>query len=571
MNKILYIFSFLFLLYACGTSSKVVKDQEQSTVSAKDYPYIEKFYKAQRLKINGRLDEAAALLNQCLEIRQDDDAVYYSLSQIELMRGNEALSAQYIEKAAKIDPENIWYIQELAYMYFERGNYDASVQNFKKLTKIEPRNIDWLYGYAEALSRSGKNIEAIEALDKTQERTGPHPELTLQKYRLYLGANKVEEGEQELLKGLELFPSEPAIIANLVDHYFRTRQETKAIDMLERLVQADPENGRAHLALSDIYLRQNKIEEAISELVKAIPSTDADLDSKMKLLISLHDRVNGWSDALMDGINTLIDMYPSEAKPYSIKGDFLLKDQRDKEALEAYKKALEFDKNQYPIWNQVLIMEYQLGEFENLFADSKECMEYFPTVSTVYLLNGVAANQIKNYDAADESLNFGLELVGSDASMKAEFFGQLGEAAFGRKKFSSAKEYYNKAIELSPGSNLLKNNFAFKLAYYNRDLQLAESLIGKVFKNGGDQPQYNDTYGLILLRKGEVEDAINEFEKALKGLPNDKLILEHLGDAHAINGELDQAFKYWEESQNAGNKDELLLKKIADRKYYAPF
>ncbi len=66
MNKILYIFSFLFLLYACGTSSKVVKDQEQSTVSAKDYPYIEKFYKAQRLKINGRLDEAAALLNQCL-------------------------------------------------------------------------------------------------------------------------------------------------------------------------------------------------------------------------------------------------------------------------------------------------------------------------------------------------------------------------------------------------------------------------------------------------------------------------------------------------------------------------
>ena len=556
---------------ACGSSTKVLDEGNSGTVSSKDYPYIEKFYKALRLKVNGRLDEAAGLLNECLQVRQDDDAVYFALSQIELMRGNDELSANYIEKAAALDPKNTWYIQELAYMYFERGDFQSSVANFKKLIDIEPRNIDWLYGYAEALSKAGKYEEAVAALNKTEDRTGPHPELTLQKYRLYMGANKTVEGEAELLKGLEKFPSEPSIIANLVDHYFRTRQETKAIEMLEKLVEADPENGRARLALAEIYMRQNKIDASIREMVRAIPKTDADLDSKMKVLIALYDHVITVSPELVEGLRLLVETYPDAAKPYSIQGDFLLKAELDEEALVSYKKALEFDKNQYPIWNQVLIMEYQLGHFDDLYTDTKMCMEYFPTVSTVYLLNGVAANQTKHYSEAEESLNYGLELVGSDVAMKAEFYGQLGEAAFGNKRFSSANEYYKKALDLAPNSNLIRNNFAYKLAYYNRDLDLAQSMIDQVFKNGGDQPQYNDTHGMILLRKGEEDKAIEAFEKALSAMKEDKLILEHLGDAYAAKGDMQKAIKYWEEAKAAGSSDELLLKKIADKKYYAPY
>jgi tetratricopeptide (TPR) repeat protein len=283
-------------------------------------------------------------------------------------------------------------------MYFERGNYTAAVENFKKLVEKEPRNIEWLYGYAESLAKAGKYQEAIAALNKTQDQTGPHPELTMQKYRLYMEAGKNAEGEQELLKGLELFPSEPSIIATLVDHYFRTRQEAKAIVMLERLVAADPNNGRANLALGDIYLRQGKIDQAITAIIRALPAEDADLDSKMKLLIALYDQVTVVSDELLNGLDVLIATYPNKAKPHSIKGDFLLKADKEVEALKAYREALEYDKNQYPIWNQVLIMSYQLGEYEALYAESKSCMEYFPSVATVYLLNGVAANQLRKYD-----------------------------------------------------------------------------------------------------------------------------------------------------------------------------
>lgn len=570
MNK-LTIIALCGLLFACGTQKTAITKESSSNISSKDYPYIEKFYKALRLKANGRLDEAAELLNQCLQTRQDDDAVFYALSQIELLRGNEDMSAKHIEEAAKLDPKNTWYIQELAYMYFERGNFTGSVINFKKLVEIEPRNIDWLYGYAEALSRSGKFVEAIDALNKTEDRTGPHPELTLQKYRLYMNASKVAEGEQELLKGLEKFPQEPSIIANLVDHYFRTRQEAKAIDMLKKLVEADPSNGRAHLALSEVYLHQNKFTEAVEEVVKAMPAEDADLDSKMKVLIALHDKLTNAPENLLQGLDQLIATHPEQAKPYSIKGDFLLKAERDEEALEAYRRALQCDKNQYPIWNQVLIMSYQMGQFDDLYSDSKACLELFPTISTVYLLNGVSCNQLKKYEEAEDVLATGLELAGADKAMKAEFYGQLGEAAFGKKKYVDARMAYEKALELAPNSNLLKNNYAFRLAYHKRDLQLAESLIKQVFQNGGEQVQYKDTYALILMRQGKLDDALNELNAAFESMKDDKLVLEHLGDVFALKGDLNKAVDYWKRSQEAGNKDEILQKKISDKKYVEPF
>ena len=120
----LFVIIGLLGLFACGTQKEVI--EENGAISQKDYPYIENFYKALRYKSNGRLDDAAKLLQKCLEVRQDDDAVYYALSKIELSRGNESASAEYIQKAAALDPGNTWYTQELAYMFFETKQYDKA-------------------------------------------------------------------------------------------------------------------------------------------------------------------------------------------------------------------------------------------------------------------------------------------------------------------------------------------------------------------------------------------------------------------------------------------------------------
>lgn len=74
------------LLVSCGTVKKTVP--ASVVVSAADYGYIQHFHEGIRYKTTGQFDEAIRAFEQCLAIKQTDDAVYYALSQIYLGKKN---------------------------------------------------------------------------------------------------------------------------------------------------------------------------------------------------------------------------------------------------------------------------------------------------------------------------------------------------------------------------------------------------------------------------------------------------------------------------------------------------
>ena len=566
-SNILYILFVLFFITACGGAKEVATNA--TPVSSKDYPYIESFHMGVRLKAKGRVEEAIEVFNKCLLIRQDDDAVYFALSALELMRNNEEAASNYILKAAEIDPDNIWYTQELAYMYFKQQDFPKAVEQFKQLTENEPRNVEWQYGYAEALVKSGEVPRAIEALNTTEDQVGINPQLSIQKYSLYMSVDQMESAVKEIELARESYPKDAQLIATLVDHYFDQGQNDKAVVMLEALVKTDPQNGRAHLALADVYRQEGKKKEAYDALKKAFLSPDVTVDNKMRILININESSVNIDDEVYELVDIMVEQYPTEAKAHSINADFLLGAGKDEEALTAYKKALQYDENQYPIWKQVLIMEYQTGEYEDLYKDSKACLELFPTITTVYLLNGVAANQMNRHDEAIDVLSVGYELIINDIPMEAEFCGQLGDAYFGIKDYNEGKKSYKKALEIDPRSLLLKNNYAFSLAKHRIDLDLAESLINQTLAGAPGQAQFMDTHGFVLFQKGDYRGALEIFEKAYEANSEDAKIAEHLGDAYFKISNLDKALKSWKKAKEIKSND-LLEKKLKDKKYYAP-
>lgn len=554
-------------LVACKSTKNAQKDDQ--VFSAADYPYIEKFHEGVRLKARGQVTEAIAQFEACLLIKQNDDAVYYALSELYLMKEDLTKSAEYIQKAAQLDPKNSWYTQELAYMYFERGNYAESLKNFEKLVKSEPRNVEWLYGYAECLMKEGKTAEAIKALDRTEEQIGKHPDLTIQKFNLYVQIKQAEKGIQEIEAMRKQFPEDPNLLATLVDYYFQTGQEKKAVEMLEKLTLASPENGRAHLAMADIYRQQKKQKEAYAELKKAFVCEDVDIDTKMKILINFHETSYKIDPEVYELVDLVVQQHPEEAKAHSIRGDYMLRAEKEEEALISYKEAIKYDKKQYPIWNQILIMEYQDAKFEELYQDSKECLEYFPSIATVYLLNGVGAVQTKRFEDAIAILEAGKDLVANDKEMEAEMFGQLGEAYFYQKKNDLGKENYEKALVLDPASSLLRNNYTYRLALAKIDLdhalELIESIVGS-----GETAHFVDTKGFILFQQGKYADAMTLFENAYKSQPSDKIVVEHMGDAYFKTGNKDKALEFWMKAKELGSTNKNLDKKIEKKEYYDP-
>ena len=562
------IVSIGLLIVGCGTQKNV--SSTDKGISKADYPYIEQFHKAVRLKTVGDIDGAIAAFNGCIAMKSDDDAVYYALSQLYLAKGDFTSSSTSISKAQALDPDNIWYTQEMAFMFYENKNFVKSEAEFKKLVQYEPKNIEWAYGYADCLIRNGKTDEAIKSLNTIESLVGKNPGLSIEKYNLLMNAKKEPAALEELLKAREEFPQEPQILATLIDHYFSKGESEKAINMLEELVIASPENGRAHLALGDIYRQQRKKDEAYEQFNLAFKCIDVDIDTKMQLLINLQESSYKLDPQAIDLMELMVEQHPDQAKSYSIKGDFMLAQEKEMEALEAYKNALKYDKSQYPIWNQVLLMEYQNGDFESLYEDSKKCLEYFPTLPTVYLLNGVGAVQVKKYEDAISSLETGKELIVNDKVLEAEFYGQLGEASFGLENYAEGKQFYDKAIHLDPTSDLIKNNYAYRLALAKIDLDKALQLATDINKSSPGQPHFIDTKGWVLFQLDRFEDAINYFKQAVQLNNSDKVIVEHYGDALFKMGNIAEAITYWNKALELGSTNKRLVDKIQNKKYYAP-
>jgi len=88
-----------------------------------------------------------------------------------------------------------------------------------------------------------------------------------------------------------------------------------------------------------------------------------------------------------------------------------------------------------------------------------------------------------------------------------------------------------------------------------------------------ENASFQDTYGSILFQLGDYREAITWIERAYRQEPSPEVI-EHLGDAAAMNGQADRAVNLWQEALSKLTGDDpvsteskaRLQRKIAARK-----
>lgn len=556
------------LVTACRTPKEVTPPA--AVVSAADYPYIEKFHEGIRLKAKGQLQEAITAFQFCFAQNPNDDAVAFAISQCYLMLNEKAKAAEYTEKAAKLDPNNIWYTQELAYMYYEQGRLDEAAKSFQKMVAKEPKNIDWLFGYAEVLKRLNKRQEAIDAYNRMEAELGVLPDLSIQKFDLYVQMKQDEKGLNELEKARKVYPDEISILGTYIDYYFQHNEIDKARNMLVELVKADPDNGRANLALADLYMRENKKETAYPYFRAAFTGQGVDAETKMDVLLTFYKQQPTIDPEVLELADLMIIQHPADARSYSVQGDLLLKNNEKEEALASYREALKFSQGEYTIWYQVLMLEYQLGRFEDLYNDARACSALFPTLSNVQLLYTIACVQTGRYQEAIDAADIGKELVVNDTPTEAEFYAQKGEAYFRLNEVPAGVESFEQSLKLDPANQLTKNNFAMRLALANHDLAKATKLIDEVIAQYPKQAPFSDTKGVVLFAQGNYTEAFKYFELANQLQPNDRNYVEHLGDTYFKLGDSAKAVELWKQAKTLGSKNTSLDKKIQNKAYYAP-
>lgn len=548
-------------LFACRTA------KEKKIVHSSSF--IKNFHEGVRLKLNFEIDPAIDKFNLCLKEDPSDDAANFALAQLYLMKNDLQKASFHTKQASISDPKNLYYQTELAFMHQELKEYEQAALIFDKLSKVNLQNPEYYYGSFENWLKAGKRDKALQTLSNLEKYLGGNSEIEIKRYHLLFAEGQENTALNVLLEAKKKYPNEPTIIANLVDYYMQKKQYDSGMKMLQELVTTDPENGLALYMLGDMQMQIGQEQVGLNNLKQAVKKEGPTLDQKMEILISIQNFKT--SDPDMESlVEYMVDRYPKEAKAHSIRGDYFFKADKFEEATKSYKKAVEINPNLFPIWNQILVLEYQNQWFDSLNVDSDKCIELFPVQPVPYFFSGVAKNQKKQYGDAIIKLKESIDLLLNDVALEAEIYGQIGEANFGLKDLENGKIFYEKAIEKQPTSLIIKNNYAYRLALQTNELEKAEKLIDDVLLAAPNQARFLDTKGWILFVKGKYATAQDYFNQALSIAPTDKVIVEHFGDCAFKLGQKERAFEYWIKAKELKSTNLNLDKKIQNKAYYDP-
>ncbi len=587
LNQHKFIFSFFIALTiaisACSTGKKATepvtaKSSTSSNKSNKGLAEHEKkeldftFVNAAKEKMLGNMDRAAELYAQCIRIDGANDAAMFELARI-LISQNKINDAQFFAKsAAAINPDNEWYQMLLADIYQKTRQYDEAAIVYTRLTKKFPHRIDYSLELANVLVLAGKHNDALKIYEKIESEMGISPELALQKEQLWIKLGKIDKAAEELLKLIEKYPDEPQFYGMLAELYQANDMNEKAIELYSKIEQMDPGNPFVHLSLAEHYRTKGEKEKSFSHLKQAFMSPKLELETKITILSSYFPLVQNSPEMLEQALELNEEMVKShgeDSRVYTIYGDFLFTARKHEKAKTQYLKALELDKDKFVVWQQLMWIDNELKDYNSMKSRSEEALTYFPNQPLVYFFNGLANNQLKNYEEAVDSYSTGSMLVVDNDAMLAQFYSSMGDSYHQLKKHKESDEAYDKALKIDSQNATVLNNYSYYLSLRGEKLEKAEEMSKLSNKLEPANASYEDTYAWVLYKLEKYKEAKEWLEKAMNNGGNENgTILEHYGDVLYKLGKKDEAITYWNKAKLSGDGSELLNKKLADRALY---
>lgn len=536
-----------------------------------DTRFQEAFFQAQLEKAKENPKKAYALFQECLKIDPKSAAIHYELGRLEMEVFNNPDDALIHAKAAvAADKENPWYHRLLADTYMAQNKFDLAAKSYREVQRINPDDQESLYSQANALLNAGKISDAIAVYDILEKKSGPYEELSMQKHQLYLHTGNKQKAGEELENLAEAFPEEPRYWALVAQYYQSINNVEKAKYATEQMIKYGGDNGQVHFQLSAMYAASNDDKKSFDEMKLAFASTDVNVDQKVSVLLryfSLIERDVKYREPAFELLEILEKTHTKEAKTYSIYGDFLYHSEKPEEALIKYRKAAELNPSVQVVWEQILIIEGELQDFDKMLVDSQSALELFPTLPQFYLFNGIAHQQKNNYTKAIAAYRVGKDLVIEDDELMMRFYSYLGEAYHKQGDNPKSDEAFDKALKIDGKNIFVLNNYAYYLAVRNEKLEKAAQMAKKANELAPNQSSFEDTYAWVLFQQGKYSEALEWIRKSISHTKPSGELLEHYGDILYKNGDTAGAIEQWKNAKASGSTGKLIDQKIQQEKY----
>ncbi|MFM7327938.1 MAG: tetratricopeptide repeat protein, partial [Bacteroidota bacterium] len=220
---------------------------------------------------------------------------------------------------------------------------------------------------------------------------------------------------------------------------------------------------------------------------------------------------------------------------------------------------------EFQAWSNLLVLDSRESQGDSLIRHSEEAMEYYPNQAQVWFFNGYGYFYKRQFKKAVASLEQAKRLT-KEKPLLLSIHELLGDAYHQTGDHERSDQNYDAVLTLDPDNAQVLNNYSFYLAIRKAKLEIAERMAEQLIRLQPVNASFLDTYAWVLFARGKYKEARKVIETVIASGNANAVHLEHYGDILFQLGSIDEAVKQWELALSMNSRNEVLRKKILNRK-----
>ena len=538
------------------------------------YDYF--FLEAMRLKEKKDYASAFGLLQHCLDIHPNAASALYEVSQYYMFLRQVPQGQEALEKAVANAPDNYWYSQGLASLYQQQNELDKAVTLLEQMVVRFPAKQDPLFNLLDLYGRQEKYDEVISTLNRLEKRMGKNEQLSMEKFRIYLQMKDDKKAFQEIESLVQEYPMDMRYQVILGDVYLQNGKKQEAYDVYQKVLAAEPDNPMAIFSMASYYKQTGQEELYQQQLDTLLLNKKVTPDTKvgvMRQMIVENEQADKDSTQIIALFDRIMKQEQDDPQIPMLYAQYLLSKNMESESVPVLEKVVDLDPTNKAARMMLIGAAVKKEDYKQIIKVCEPGIEATPDALEFYYYLAVAYNQAEKPDSVISICKRALEHTTADSKKEivSDFYSILGDMYHTQKQMKEAYAAYDSALVYNPSNIGALNNYAYYLSVERRDLDKAEEMSYKTVKAEPNNATYLDTYAWILFEKGNYAEARIYIDNAMKSEGGDKsdVIVEHCGDIYYMTGDVDGALTYWKKALEMGSESKTLKQKIEKKKYIA--
>ena len=583
MNKknSIWLLVAVWTLVSCGTvkstrEKPAVALAQSSLTPEQQRKYDYFFLEAMRLKEKKDYASAFGLLQHCLDIHPNAASALYEVSQYYMFLRQVPQGQEALEKAVANAPDNYWYSQGLASLYQQQNELDKAITLLEQMVVRFPAKQDPLFNLLDLYGRQEKYDEVISTLNRLEKRMGKNEQLSMEKFRIYLQMKDDKKAFQEIESLVQEYPMDMRYQVILGDVYLQNGKKQEAYDVYQKVLAAEPDNPMAIFSMASYYKQTGQEELYQQQLDTLLLNKKVTPDTKvgvMRQMIVENEQADQDSTQIIALFDRIMKQEQDDPQIPMLYAQYLLSKNMESESVPVLEQVVDLDPTNKAARMMLIGAAVKKEDYKQIIKVCEPGIEATPDALEFYYYLAVAYNQAEKPDSVISICKRALEHTTADSKKEivSDFYSILGDMYHTQKQMKEAYAAYDSALVYNPSNIGALNNYAYYLSVERRDLDKAEEMSYKTVKAEPNNATYLDTYAWILFEKGNYAEARIYIDNAMKSEGGDKsdVIVEHCGDIYYMTGDVDGALTYWKKALEMGSESKTLKQKIEKKKYIA--